>query len=106
MVVRGLYPRGQTLSVARDDPAQILSRFLRDGRLTTIPARRGRRRVILDHLAGLFEPGRTYAEAEVNAVLREFHEDTAALRRYMVEEELLSRREGRYWRSGGTFEID
>jgi hypothetical protein len=29
-----------------------------------------------------------------------------ALRRYMVEEELMDRRDGIYWRAGGTFELD
>ena len=35
-----------------------------------------------------------------------FHEDFAALRRYMVEDGLLERSDGKYWRSGGTFEVD
>jgi hypothetical protein len=58
--------------------------------------------VILDWLAQSFEPGRRYSEAMVNLVLGQRHADTAALRRYMVDEGLLDREAGEYWRSGGT----
>ena len=36
--------------------------------------------------------------------LRAFHPDVAALRRYMVDEQLLDRADGVYWRSGGRTE--
>ena len=72
------------------------------GRLHTIPARRGKRRVVLDHLAQSFEVGVHYPEAEVDARLREFHPDHAALRRYLVDEGFLDRADGSYWRCGGT----
>jgi hypothetical protein len=61
--------------------------------------------VVLDFLAGRFEPGRVYAEPDVNAALAAVHPDHAALRRYMVDEGFLERRDGFYWRSGGTFEV-
>jgi hypothetical protein len=86
--------------------AEVLRRFLEHGRLRAIPARRAKRRVVLDYLAGQFEPGRTYPEAEVNRILARFHPDVAALRRYLVDEEFLERREGSYWRAGGTFQVD
>jgi len=75
--------------------ASVLRTFLRDARLVTIPAAAGKRRVVLGHLARLFEVGRTYPEREVDAALREFHPDHAALRRYLVDEGLLSREAGR-----------
>ena len=81
--------------------AQVLRAFLRDGRLTTIPASHAKRRVVLDHLVRAFEIGVRYPEREVDAVLRAFHPDHAALRRYLVDEGLLSREAGVYWRSGG-----
>jgi hypothetical protein len=34
--------------------------------------------------------------------LRAFHPDVAALRRYVVDEGLLERRDGLSWRGGGT----
>jgi hypothetical protein len=86
--------------------AAVLRTFIKDGRLTSIPAVHHKRLVVLDHIVRVFEPGRRYTEAEVNAVLRAFHPDTAALRRYLVDEGMLSRESGVYWRSGGTVLVD
>ncbi|MGY1915572.1 DUF2087 domain-containing protein [Blastococcus sp. SYSU DS0973] len=90
-----------------DDPAAdaILSAFVRDGRLVSIPAQRSKRLLVLDHLVRVFEPGVRYPEREVNALLAVWHPDVAALRRYLVDEGLLSRDAGVYWRSGGYVEV-
>lgn len=85
---------------------RLLARFVaEDGRLLSIPSKRTKRLVVLDHVAQAFEPGKTYPEAEVNEVLAGFHPDFAALRRYLVDEEFLTRDGGVYWRSGGTFAV-
>ncbi|MEO6713432.1 MAG: DUF2087 domain-containing protein [Mycobacteriales bacterium] len=84
----------------------MLRSFIKDGRLISIPAVHRKRLVVLDHLVRVFEPGERYTEAQVNAVLRAFHPDTAALRRYLVDEAMLSREAGIYWRSGGTVVVD
>jgi hypothetical protein len=84
--------------------AAVLRGFMVDGRLVSIPTHRGKRRVVLDFLAQRFEPGQVYPERDVNAILGRFHPDYAALRRYLVDEEFMERREGFYWRTGGTFE--
>jgi hypothetical protein len=83
----------------------VVRRFVRGERLVTIPARRFKRRLVLDWLAQEFEPGRVYPEAVVNTVLGRHHPDYAALRRYMVDEGFMERRHGFYWRSGGTFNV-
>ncbi len=83
------------------DEAQVLGRFFRGRRLTRIPAQRTKRIVILERLAQEFEPGIRYEEWQVDLVLKEFHPDYASLRRYMVDEGLISREAGVYWRSGG-----
>jgi hypothetical protein len=85
------------------DPPPRLGAFVRDGRITTMPARRTRRRLLLDQVAQAFEPGRTYPEAVVNEVLKPIFDDYCALRRYLVDELFLSRSAaGTYWRAGGT----
>jgi hypothetical protein len=86
----------------RDRDAVLRAFLTDDGALREIPTRLRKRLVVLDHLAQEFEPGVRYPETEVNARLRAFHPDVAALRRYLVEEEFLERREGLYWRAGGT----
>jgi hypothetical protein len=90
-----------------DDPAEdaVLSAFVRDGRLVSIPAQRSKRLVVLDHLVRVFEPGVRYPEREVNTLLGVWHADVAALRRYLVDEGLLTRVAGVYWRSGGRVDV-
>ena len=91
---------------ATAEQAEVLRHFMEDGRLTSIPTQKTKRRVVLDFLAARFEPGKVYPERDVNFLLGKFHRDYAALRRYLVDEEFLERRGGFYWRSGGTFEVD
>jgi hypothetical protein len=84
--------------------ARVLRAFVKHGRLTSIPVVRSKRLILLDWLAQDFEPGRRYPEREVNEVLRRRHEDTASLRRALVDEGFMDRSGGRYWRIGGTVE--
>jgi hypothetical protein len=89
-----------------DDVRRVFDAFVRDGRLTQVPTSRQKRLVVLDWLAQDFEPGKRYSEPMVNLILGKRHADTAALRRYLVDEGLLDRAGGEYWRTGGTVEIE
>jgi hypothetical protein len=75
--------------------------FVRDGRIEAMPAKRSRRLLLLDEVAQVFEPGVRYPEPEVNRVLGQMFSDYAALRRYLVDEDLMGRADGEYWRIGG-----
>jgi len=96
--------------------ADVLRRFVHNGRLLAVPAARGKRLVVLDHLAGLFEPGRRYPEPEVNELLKRYHDDYAMLRRYLVDDGFLDRADEpapsgsrsikMYWRTGGSVELE
>jgi hypothetical protein len=86
-------------ALARDPRLRV---FLGNGRIETIPARHSRRRLLLDQVAQAFEPGVRYSERRVSLFLGTLHPDYAALRRYLVDEEFLSRSGGEYWRTGGT----
>ena len=84
-------------------PPDQLRAFIRDGRITALPAKRARRRLLLDQVAQAFEPGRQYPEAEVDQVLKQVFDDQCALRRYLVDEQFMSRSAACvYWRAGGT----
>jgi predicted transcriptional regulator len=72
-----------------------------DGRLKQIPAQRKKLLAVLRHLATLFEPGARYGEKQVNEMLARYHEDTATLRRELVDNHLLDRKSGEYWRVAG-----
>jgi hypothetical protein len=83
-----------------------LRRYIRDGRISVMPAKRAARLLLLDQVAQAFEPGRRYSELAVNDILKSVYDDHATLRRYLVDEELLSRTpDGTYWRSGGTVPV-
>ncbi|MFG1888907.1 DUF2087 domain-containing protein [Micromonospora sp. NPDC049051] len=90
---------------AGDATDRVLRTFVRADRLVGLPAQRGRRRVVLAHVARSFEPGVRYPEREVDEVLRRWCEDGGtdhvALRRYLVDEQLMAREQGVYWRIGG-----
>jgi ADP-ribose pyrophosphatase YjhB (NUDIX family) len=96
---------GEPLSA---DPAtdKVLKAYTRDGRITTFPAQGSRLRLLLEHVAAVFEPGVRYPEREVGALLRAWHPDHARLRRYLVDAGLLDRADGVYWRIGGPVAVD
>ena len=82
-----------------DDPEQkILQTFIEDSRIKEIPARRQKRFVVLQWLVNQFEHDVRYPEAEMNARLKKYHPDNAALRRYLIENGLMQREGGFYWR--------
>jgi hypothetical protein len=87
------------------DAAKVLRRFVKDGRLSSIPAPHGKRLVVLDWLAQRFEPGEIYPERAVNLTIGKVHGDYATLRRYLVDDGFLERRDGFYWRAGGSFDL-
>jgi hypothetical protein len=89
-------------SLLADPPAQLRA-FIRDGRIMAMPAKWTRRRLLLDEVAQAFEPGLRYPESAVNEILKSVFGDYCTLRRYLVDEEFLSRTAaGTYWRAGGT----
>jgi hypothetical protein len=81
--------------------ASVLAAFIADGRLKALPAGWSKRRIVLEHIAATFEPGVRYPEREVDAILRAWHDDHVTLRRHLVDEDLLTRERGVYWRIGG-----
>ena len=87
------------LAAVADDPK--LKVFISGGQVA-MPAKQARRRLLLDVIAQAFEPGVRYDERRVSLFLGAIHSDYAALRRYLVDEQFLSRADGEYWRSGGT----
>jgi hypothetical protein len=88
-----------TSSTPARDPAQHLRiAFVRNGRLTAIPRKRSVLLAACAFLADRFERDRLYDEREVNAILADDAPDPATLRRLLVDEGFLGRRDGAYWR--------
>jgi hypothetical protein len=95
---RGSYEASQE---EPEDVRKVLKSFLNpDGSLKQIPPQGHKLLIILNFLVDAFAFDTNYTEKEVNTILRRFHIDTAALRRYLVDNGLMDR-EGdgtRYWR--------
>jgi hypothetical protein len=82
---------------------EVLANFVDSRRrLIEIPAQRRKLLVVLRWLVEDFQPGRRYSEAEVNRIIGRRHPDYAALRRYLVDEELMQRSRAVYWRTGSV----
>ena len=78
---------------------KVMMDFLgRDGRLKAIPAQQRKYNVVLRRLLAEFQVGERYSEKQVNAILKRFHDDTATLRRGLVDLGWLKRQAGIYWR--------
>jgi hypothetical protein len=85
------------------DEDRVLENFVDvGGRLQSIPVQRKKRMAVLTWLVEDFQPGRLYPESEVNRIISRRHPDFAALRRYLVDEELMQRSRGVYWRTGSV----
>jgi DNA-binding transcriptional ArsR family regulator len=77
---------------------KVMRVFVPDGTIKEMPAGRKKRQVILRWLADRFDRDRKYPEKELNEIIRRYHPDFATIRRYMVEEGLMDRAGGVYWR--------
>jgi predicted transcriptional regulator len=71
-----------------------------DGRLKTLPSQRKKMEAILRYVGRAFQYGERYSEREINQVLKNYHQDTATLRRELIGAGILERSRGgrEYWR--------
>ena len=101
---RGQFEGKRAAYEAKEEPEdvrKVLKNFLNsDGSLKQIPPQGNKLLIVLNFIVDAFAYDTNYTEKEVNTILRRFHVDTAALRRYLVDNGLMDR-EGdgtRYWR--------
>lgn len=84
-----------------EDARKVLKNFLNaDGTLKQLPPMGNKLLIVLHFIVEAFAYDTNYTEKEVNTILRRFHVDTAALRRYLVDYGLMARESDgtRYWR--------
>lgn len=110
-IARTLPPREPGLGTPVSGPwteeeADVLGRFFADGRLVEIPASTKKRMLVLEKIVQGFEPGLRYRERDVNFMIQLIHADYATIRRYLVDEGLLARADGAYWRTGGRYVLE
>jgi hypothetical protein len=82
------------------DRKTVKNYSLPDGRLREIPMQDKKLGAILRHVVEVFKPGIRYTEKQVNEALSCYHEDTASLRRYLVDRKMIEREPNGtvYWR--------
>ena len=102
-ISRAVFSRDSIASLAvsaeaRSSERKVLDNFVDGDRLIEIPVSYKKRLVILKWLIGFFEPGISYAESQVNAILKPHHNDCATLRREMIGCGMLARNKGIYRR--------
>ena len=76
---------------------RIFFRRVEAAGLERVPAE-GPLLVVLNHLVREFDYGVLYTEQQVNETLKRFHADCATLRRQLIENRLMAREKGVYWR--------
>ena len=80
---------------------KVLSAFLHaDGSIKQLPVDLGKLQIILDYLLESFSCGVIYTEKEVNMIIKQFHIDSAGLRRDLIDRGMLERKSDgtQYWR--------
>ncbi|MEI8132774.1 MAG: metalloregulator ArsR/SmtB family transcription factor [Leptolinea sp.] len=80
---------------------KVLATFTdEEGRITAFPAQEKKHLALLRYVLGSFETGIRYPEKQVNEILSRFNEDTALLRRNLVDYGMMAREGGggAYWR--------
>lgn len=71
-----------------------------DGRIIAFPAQEKKFLVLLRYVFKAFEAGKRYTEKEMNEILSHYNEDTALLRRGLIEYKMFARESdgSAYWR--------
>lgn len=77
---------------------KVIDSFFKFNQLKTIPVQRKKRLIVLEKMLLAFEPNKQYSEKEVNLIIADFHDDFATLRREFINEKLMARENGLYWR--------
>ena len=70
---------------------QIDQFFRPDGTLISIPVKAAKKIAVLKHIASNLSADAKYPEKELNAIIANYHDDTAAIRRHMIEFGILER---------------
>jgi predicted transcriptional regulator len=84
---------------------QVVKNYsLPDGRLKQIPTKQKKFEAILRYVAPAFEPGQHYSEKQVNEILGQFNDDTAVLRRGLIDYQMMGRENDGtvYWLIGDS----
>jgi ArsR family transcriptional regulator, arsenate/arsenite/antimonite-responsive transcriptional repressor len=72
---------------------KILKVFMKDGKITQIPAQKQKRWIVFEQILNEFEYGNEYTEKEVNEIIQKYNEDHCSIRRSFIEENVMNRKD-------------
>lgn len=75
----------------RMEESVIKNFFSAEGRLKSIPAQLKKKLIVLEHLVSRLEIARKYTEPEINAFIKDYHEDFATIRREFIMHQFMFR---------------
>lgn len=81
------------------DEERVLRTWVKNGRIVDIPAQEKKKQILIRWVAGQIDPERRWTEKEFSEWLKQFNEDYAFLRRYLVDNHYMARENGIYWRT-------
>lgn len=81
------------------DEERVLRTWVKDGRIVDIPSQEKKKKILIRWLAGQIDPDRRWTEKEFSEWLKQYNEDYAFLRRYLVDSHYMARENGIYWRT-------
>lgn len=89
---------GETAEALREEQyrRKVLKSFMPDGYCEQMPAQLKKRMIVYREIFSRFEPGRSYTEKEVNAIISAMHEDYCTVRRGFVGMGWMERSKGVY----------
>ncbi|OWR30798.1 ArsR family transcriptional regulator [Saccharibacillus sp. O23] len=102
-----IYRRGADGEAVETEPSVLEQRektrasvlksfFAADGRLKSIPAQLKKKLIVLEEMVRHLEAGRRYEEKEINAFIKNYHDDFATLRREFIMHQYMFREDGIY----------
>ena len=77
----------------------VLDHFMKQGRLTHLPAQRKKKVYILEFFLKKFELWQIYSETEVNSIISEHYDDFCTVRREFIMNKMMTRKSGKYQRN-------
>lgn len=98
LIFGGMPEEGEDMKdVDEELRASVLKNFFtKEGKLKHLPAQYKKKLIVLERLVSGLKPGRTYAEAEINEYIKEFHPDFATIRREFIMHQYMFREQERY----------
>ena len=89
---------------------KVLKVYFKEGRCIRLPVQNKKRWIVYQEVIKLFEANREYPEKVLNELISTIHEDYCLIRRELVEEGVLQRKDGiyrlvdRYWEKPGFYQ--